>query len=275
MKQVPFLGAVILLPSAFATPDHASAQQKPHARDVSFTLPFEFVDNRILGNTRIGDRTIVMVLDTGADGTALEDFTNVFGSKTPGGILGKPVFERFEATIDHEHRQLTFTPLHDCVKPAGATSLPEQIPVIRATLDGATGSFGVDIGARSSLPIYGPVAREHKLRETCDARFEGVTGWGLGGPIRSLLVRANAFSFAGFDVPRPVVRLSLQASGLTTSTGMAGLVGPDVLARFNIAFDHANRTMYPEQDAPSPSPTATTGPASGWDKPAPISSPSM
>jgi hypothetical protein len=121
--------------------------------------------------------------------------------------------------------------------------LPQQIPVIDAELDGVRGRFGVDTGARSSLLVYGPFAAEHKLKEKYGAKLEGVTGWGLGGPIRSLLARSQHFQIGGFDVQGSVVRLSTLTTGLTTSSEMAGLIGPDILERFVVTFDYSRRQM--------------------------------
>ena len=141
-----------------------------------------------------------------------DDFKNVFGAKSPDGVIGQPIFERYVIRIDYQRKVLTFTPPSQYVAPAEATAvrfdLPAQIPVVEAELDGVRGRFGVDTGARSSLLVYRPFAEEHKPREKYGAHVEGVTGWGIGGPIRSLLVRSKDFSLGGFDVKGSVVRLS-------------------------------------------------------------------
>jgi hypothetical protein len=176
-----------------------------------------------------------------------EDFVNVFGTQTPDGVIGKPVFERYVVAIDYQQKMLRFTPPKAFVAPTDAViisfQLPRQIPVIEAQLDGVTGNFGVDTGARSSLLVYGPFAEHNALREKYNARVEGVTGWGLGGPIRSLLARAHQVKIGSLDIREPVIRLSLQKSGMTTSTAMAGLIGPDILSQFVVTFDYSRRRI--------------------------------
>jgi PDZ domain/Aspartyl protease len=178
---------------------------------------------------------------------------NVFGSRAPDGVIGKPVFDRYVLRVDYQRKVLTLTPSAQYVAPAGAVvvrfDLPRQIPVIDAELDGVRGRFGVDTGARSSLLVYGPFAAEHKLKEKYGAKLEGVTGWGLGGPIRSLLARSQHFRIGGFDVQGSVVRLSTLTTGLTTSSEMAGLIGPDILERFVVTFDYSRREMLLEKSA--------------------------
>ena len=182
-----------------------------------------------------------------------EDFTNVFGSLLPDGVIGYAIFERYVIRIDYQQKVLTFTPPSQYVAPAAAAvvrfDLPQQIPVVDAVLDGLNGRFGVDTGARSSLLVYRPFAEQYNLREKYGAHVEGVTGWGVGGPIRSLLVRSKHISFGGFDVEGSVVRLSTLGTGATTSSAMAGLIGPDILARFIVTFDYSKRRMLLEKSS--------------------------
>jgi hypothetical protein len=185
--------------------------------------------------------------------TTSDDFENVFGSKSPDGVIGKRIFERYVVAIDYQSKVLTFTPPSQYVAPAKAVvvkfDLPSQIPVIEAELDGVRGRFGVDTGARSSLLVYRPFAERNKLRERYAAHVEGVTGWGLGGPIRSLLARSEHFTLGGMDVKRSVIRLSTLGSGATTSSAMAGLIGPDILARFIVTFDYSCRRVLLEKSS--------------------------
>jgi C-terminal processing protease CtpA/Prc len=45
-----------------------------------------------------------------------------------------------------------------------------------------------------------------------------------------------------------VIRLSTQKTGLTTSSAMAGLIGPDVLAQFDVTFDYARSRIIFEKN---------------------------
>lgn len=46
----------------------------------------------------------------------------------------------------------------------------------------------------------------------------------------------------------PVIRLSTQKTGLTTSSAMAGLIGPDVLSQFDVTFDYARTRIIFEKN---------------------------
>jgi len=125
---------------------------------------------------------------------------------------------------------------------------PHQIPVIDASLDGVAGAFGVDTGARSAMLLYGPYCQHNGLAEKYGAKLQGVTGWGIGGPVRSLLARAHRLDMGPASVSDIIVRLSTQKTGLTTSSEMAGLIGPDVLAQFDVTFDYARQRIILEKN---------------------------
>jgi len=181
------------------------------------------------------------------------DSGNVFGTKPVDGIVGLEVFQHFVVRHDYVRKVLTFT-LPDRFNYQGAGvivpfDLPRQIPVVDAELDGIRGKFGVDTGARSSLLLYTPFVEQNHLKEKYSAHLEGVTGWGIGGPVRSLLARAKELRIGKVVVLDPVVRLSTQKQGLTTSSAMAGLIGPDILSQFDVTFDYSRSRIIFEKNS--------------------------
>jgi hypothetical protein len=177
---------------------------------------------------------------------------NVFGKQPVDGVVGLDVFQQVVVKHDYIHMVLTFT-LPDKFIYRGSGVIvhfdrPRQIPVVDAELDGVRGKFGIDTGARSSLLAYGPFVDQNKLKEKYDAKLEGVTGWGIGGPVRSLLTRANELRMGDVVVHDLVIRLSTQKTGLTTSADMAGLIGPDVLSQFDLTLDYPHNRLIFEKN---------------------------
>jgi membrane-associated protease RseP (regulator of RpoE activity) len=97
--------------------------------------------------------------------------------------------------------------------------------------------------------LYGPWTDANNLRQKYHATVEGVTGWGIGGPVHSQLARAQLLKFGDIPVHDLVIRLSLQKSGMATSSAMAGLIGPDVLSQFDVTFDYARNRIIVEKNA--------------------------
>ena len=202
-----------------------------------------------IAQLQIGDLAFA---DMETDVMDLSDAPQVFGAKPFDGIIGLPVFERRVVKHDYVHRVLTFT-APDTFDYAGAGVIvrferPRQIPVVAASLDGVAGNFGVDTGARSSLLLYGPFCAQNNLQEKYGAKLQGVTGWGIGGPVRSLLARAGTLQLGEVTVRDLVIRLSAQKTGLTTSSAMAGLIGPDVLSQFDVTFDYSRTRIIFEKN---------------------------
>lgn len=202
-----------------------------------------------IAQLQMGD---LLLADVKSNVMDLSDAPQVFGTKHFDGIIGLPVFERMVVKHDYVNRVLTFT-ASDKFDYAGAGVIvpferPRQLPVVAAALDGVAGNFGVDTGARSSLLLYGPFCAQNNLQEKYGAKLEGVTGWGIGGPVRSLLARARELQIGDVTVHDLVIRLSAQKSGLTTSSAMAGLIGPDVLSQFDVTFDYARTRIIFEKN---------------------------
>jgi len=202
-----------------------------------------------IARLQIGDLALA---DADANVMDLADAPQVFGAKPFDGIIGLPVFERMVVKHDYVNRVLTFT-APDKFDYAGSGVIvhferPRQIPVVTAVLDGVPGNFGVDTGARSSLLLYGPFCAQNNLQEKYGAKLEGVTGWGIGGPVRSLLARASTLQIGDVTVRDLVIRLSAQKTGLTTSAAMAGLIGPDVLSQFDVTFDYTRTRIIFEKN---------------------------
>jgi membrane-associated protease RseP (regulator of RpoE activity) len=76
-----------------------------------------------------------------------------------------------------------------------------------------------------------------------------VTGWGVGGPARGLIVRAGELKLGGVTVRGPVADLSLQKRGAFVDPYVAGNVGAGVLQRFNIVFDYGKQQLIFEPNA--------------------------
>jgi hypothetical protein len=208
----------------------------------------------VVGETRIGDGKGGLVLK-GQDFRVFDfsDMRHVFGSEVFDGIIGLPVFSQAVVRVDYGKRLLTFT------KPSsfsyGGKAAPVEfelerfLPIVRGEVDGLPVRLGLDTGDRSAFTLKGPFVEGHRLRERYAPKFEAVTGWGIGGPIRSQVVRLPVLKFAGFEFRETLARLSLQKSGAFTANDTAGNVGGAVLKRFAVTFDYPRRRLYFEKQS--------------------------
>jgi predicted aspartyl protease len=180
------------------------------------------------------------------------DTKYVFGTNKIDGIIGFPLFKRLVVHVDYERKQLTFTQPSQFVYKGRGTIVPidldRHLPLVKGELDGVPGVFVIDTGARSSLILYGPFIEQNNLRAKYKASFEGITGWGIGGPVRSQIVRVKTLKLGMVEVQNLIARLSLQKSGALTGASRAALVGPDVLKQFTTIFDYSRRQLIFEKN---------------------------
>lgn len=177
-----------------------------------------------------------------------DDMLHVFGTARIDCIFGTPLFEKYIVTVDYDRRDLTLR--HSADADAHGISISMKfagIPIVSAKLDGIPGRFGVDLGARSALLLYTPFVEKNGLRAKYKAGFDTITGWGIGGPVRSQVARATSLQVAPVEVHNIVIRLSTQKSGATTGGQFDGLIGPDVLRQFRTTFDYAHHRILLEK----------------------------
>ena len=180
------------------------------------------------------------------------DMKYVFGTNRIDGIIGYSLFKRLVVRIDYEQKRVTFTePSQFAYNGSGVTvplDFDAHLPLVKGELDGVPGIFVIDTGARSSLLLYGPFVERNNLRAKYKATVEGITGWGIGGPVRSQVVRINSLKLGAVEVHNLIARLSLQKNGALTNANRAALVGPDVLRQFTTTFDYSRRQLIFEKN---------------------------
>lgn len=176
----------------------------------------------------------------------LDALAPVEGVDMPG-MVGFETFRRFVTRFDYGARTITLiSPDAFDAKEAG-TAIPFKFNgntiEISASYDGIPGNYTIDTGSRSSVTLSAPFAAAHDLYRGTTA-VDAVTGWGVGGPTRSRVLRGAAFSFGPETVARPVVEVSTDKAGAGADTALAGNIGAGILKRYIITLDYNHQIMY-------------------------------
>ncbi len=182
----------------------------------------------------------------------LGTFSNIEGIPAFG-LVGYEVFKRFVVRVDYESSRLTLMEPAQFAYNGPGIAVPfkfdDHLPEVEGEIDGIKGTFDIDTGSRSSLDLFAPFVEKHNLKAKYNARLEGVTGWGVGGPSRSAIARAGKLRLGDVVIERPVTELTLQKKGAFTDEYGAGNVGTGVLGRFNLVFDYGRQVIYFERNA--------------------------
>ena len=164
------------------------------------------------------------------------------------GMVGFELFRRFTVQIDYGRHVITFTdPTRFDPKDAG-TAIPfvfyDHLPSVRGLVDDLPARFDIDTGSRAEVDITSPFVAANNLRSRFSKGVSAVTGWGVGGPSHSYVVRLPSLTLGSVRVDNPVVGLSQDKGGSISDPNYEGNVGSGFLKRFVVTFDYAHEVMY-------------------------------
>jgi PDZ domain/Aspartyl protease len=176
-----------------------------------------------------------------SDGIRFEDLPTL-------GLVGYELAKQAVVVLDYDKNEITFIRPAAFRPPKGAESLPLKfrghIPLVEAVLDGVTGEFQLDTGARPSLTLTRSFADAHGLVEKYHARREAVGGPGVGGQSRGLLARPEELNLGRLAVHGPVALISSSWRRNTAMSRIAGNIGGGLLKRFLVTLDYPQGTLY-------------------------------
>lgn len=213
------------------------------AGEQSVNMALAKVDSLTLGDATLRDQ-IFYVIDLG-------QLENVEGVSFAG-LVGYEVFKRFAVTIDYADRRLTLVRPERFAYRGNGVAVPftfhHRTPQVKAAIDGIEGEFVVDTGSRASLTLNAPFVAEHGLLARYAPTVEAMSGWGVGGPVRSRRAHGGTLELGGVEVPGVALDLFTGERGAFAAKNLAGNIGAGVLSRFTVTFDYARQQMYLEKN---------------------------
>jgi hypothetical protein len=173
------------------------------------------------------------------------------------GQVGFELIRRMVTTIDYAHRVITFTvPDRFSPGPDPGVAVPfvfyNTIPNVAGRIGDLPARLAIDTGARIALDVTSPFVAAHGLRDRFTKGSLAITGWGVGGPTRSYVVRMPTVAIGAVTIPNAVVDFSTARRGNLSDPNFDGNVGGGLLKRFVITFDYAHQMLYLKRFAPAP-----------------------
>ena len=200
----------------------------------------------VLGRLAFGDVNLTQ-LTVGV--ASLREIRDAIGFARFDGIIGSDVLRRYRTRIDGIGSGV--------MQLSGATPVGAALPfaivdneiVVAGSVNGIPGDFIVDTGDRSTLTLFGPFVEKHGLGTT--KGVIAVTGWGIGGPVRARVTRADfaAGPLVGHNI---IARQSLQRAGAFTDPRFAGSIGNGLLKNYALTFDYAASRIFVARSAGTP-----------------------
>jgi len=175
------------------------------------------------------------------------------------GILGYDFIRRFVVAIDYVKQELRLYDARSFKYDGPGESIPVTFsgnhPHVDAEVrlgDGATikGRMVVDVGSSASLALTKPFVESNHLRDRVGKTIRRRSGGGVGGPVTADIGRVAALKLGRLEIERPITSLQGDSAGVMSGNAeWIGNIGGDILRRFTVFLDYANKRMILEPHA--------------------------
>jgi hypothetical protein len=172
------------------------------------------------------------------------------------GMVGFELFRRLAVVIDYGQQTMTFSDFAHFDPKGLGTPVPfvfyDHLPSVKGKIDDLPARFDIDTGSRVEVDITSPFVAEKNLRARFAKGVSAVTGWGVGGPSRSYVVRMPSLTLGAVRVDNPTAGLSEAKGGSISDPNYEGNIGSGFLKRFVTSFDYSRQIMYLKPIVPPP-----------------------
>ena len=172
------------------------------------------------------------------------------------GMFGFELFRRFAVQIDYGRQLLVITDPTRFAAAGAGTAIPfvfyDHLPMVQGSLGTLPARFDIDTGSRAEVDITTPFTAAQELRAKFSKGVSAVTGWGVGGPSRSYVVRLPSLTLGAVRVDSVVAGLSEDKGGSISDANYEGNIGSGLLKRFVVTFDYEHQMMYLRPLTPVP-----------------------
>jgi hypothetical protein len=172
------------------------------------------------------------------------------------GMVGFELLRRLALRIDYGTGTLTFSRFAAFDARAAGTPIAfkfyDHVPQVEGKVGDIPALLDIDTGSRSEADLTSPFVAMHRLRERFPGAVSAMTGWGVGGPSMSDVVRLPSLSIGPVVIDKPVAGLSKAKGGSFSDANFHANIGSGLLKRFVTSFDYSRQRMYLEPIVPPP-----------------------
>lgn len=169
------------------------------------------------------------------------------------GIIGSTVLNNFIVEIDYDQSEIklftrkNFEAPDDWTKQSFSLQ-PFGVPVVSATITLPSGKklagpYLIDTGAATTIKFNTPFVNENKLIEGLGDHYS-YTSKALKNEATDEVSKLPAYEVFGQTFTNFAVRLSQVKKGVSSYGKIDGILGLDILKRFNTIYDYGRQTMY-------------------------------
>ncbi|OEK07072.1 retropepsin-like aspartic protease [Roseivirga misakiensis] len=185
-------------------------------------------------------------------------------------LIGANVLRRYVVELNFDEGIMSLYKNKDFDVPDGYSKekidlRPYGIPIISGDFNYAesktlTGSYLVDTGAALSLRMNTPLVKSNKLIENITPNYV-YTSRALNNSSDDHIGKLKAYKVLGETFEDIPIRMATVTSGVSSWDTVDGILGLEILKRFNLIFDYSRNAMYYQKNSLSNTPfrNNTTG----------------
>jgi len=171
------------------------------------------------------------------------------------GVIGYDFISRFVVEIDYDKQVINLYDPHQYEYRGHGEivpiSLEGNIPKISASVilpDGqrVDGQFTIDTGARNALVLAKPFHEGHHMLDAVSRHIDASWGMGVGGQSKETIGRIGSIQIGKLSLPDTLTNFSFDTRGAFADPDLNGNIGGELLRRFTVIFDYANKRMILE-----------------------------
>ncbi len=169
------------------------------------------------------------------------------------GVIGGSILDRFVTEINFDKSEIL---LYDQKSFEAPTSYSQQkfsfypfgIPVLTGQLNLGNGTrlegrYLVDTGAALALSLNYPLVKKQTLTKTLTPNYPYVSR-NVNSESTDIIGRLPQFDFLGHGFQGFPVRMAEDEGGVSGSAEVDGIIGLELLKRFNLIFDYSKQQLY-------------------------------
>ncbi|AGY56285.1 aspartyl protease family protein [Gloeobacter kilaueensis] len=222
----------------------------PFSVETDGSLPTQISGESIANELEIGNLKLRNVVLRILPASAMS--RSSFLSKIDG-ILGVSFFQDFLVQLDYVNLSATFSDfdrsLSGCdVAVIPFTQGPTGMPIVEGEIDGIPAQLDVDTGSSSSLILYRPFVEKNGLYKLYSRKIPSSKS-SLGGVLYTERARAQVLKIGQFEIKKPLIELVSENEKSTDANSASGVIGNDILSRFNVTFDFKRQQVALQKSA--------------------------
>lgn len=170
------------------------------------------------------------------------------------GIIGRDFFDDKILNINYEHAYFNILDSisEEIEKSYSKIKFEDQygrifVPLTITLKDSLviSGKYILDLGSGGSLSLTSAVANRYNLSKRITNKIKGTNQYGgIGGKSARYIFKSNKIKIGGFTLNNMYMDYSTDKKGALASTRHFGLLGNEILERFNLIIDFTNKYLY-------------------------------